>query len=140
MERSAITPGRSKFHGVGKWVSSCTKLAFIFFSVFQSAPMFSCLILWIIMKRCFYLQLVVAVGPVHLQCVRDWIKQLPSGTHLICIEQPLDVIKNEHTLMIGVGTDPDDGWFLFRFTRQLSECSLSILVPCCGFILSCSGA
>lgn len=53
-------------------------------------------------------QLVVAVGPVLLRCVRDWIKQLPSGTHLICIEQPLDVIKNEHILMIGVGTDPDD--------------------------------
>uniref|UniRef100_A0A915PWJ0 DFDF domain-containing protein n=1 Tax=Setaria digitata TaxID=48799 RepID=A0A915PWJ0_9BILA len=53
-------------------------------------------------------QLVVVLGPLLLDSVKDWIKNLWPSAHLVCIEKSPELIKNEHILMVGVGTDHDD--------------------------------
>ncbi|VDO41535.1 unnamed protein product, partial [Brugia timori] len=50
-------------------------------------------------------QLIVVLGPLLLESVKKWIKNLWPPVHLICIEKPPELIKNEHILMVGVGTD-----------------------------------
>ncbi|VDM91439.1 unnamed protein product, partial [Litomosoides sigmodontis] len=49
--------------------------------------------------------IVVVLGPLLLGSVKQWIKNLGPSAHLICIEKPPELIKNEHILMVGVGTD-----------------------------------
>ncbi|KAK6105546.1 hypothetical protein QQG55_20655 [Brugia pahangi] len=53
-------------------------------------------------------QLIVVLGPLLLESVKKWIKNLWPPVHLICIEKPPELIKNEHILMVGVGTDNSD--------------------------------
>uniref|UniRef100_A0A183EYN3 SAM-dependent MTase TRM10-type domain-containing protein n=1 Tax=Gongylonema pulchrum TaxID=637853 RepID=A0A183EYN3_9BILA len=53
-------------------------------------------------------QLVIALGGENASSIKDYIKKLPPTVHLICIEQPMKLVKNEHILMLAVGTDPDD--------------------------------
>ncbi|EJD75763.1 hypothetical protein LOAG_17150 [Loa loa] len=52
-------------------------------------------------------QLIVVLGPLLLGSVKEWIQNLWPSAHLICIEKSPELIKNEHTLMVGVGTDND---------------------------------
>uniref|UniRef100_A0A1I8ESL2 DFDF domain-containing protein n=1 Tax=Wuchereria bancrofti TaxID=6293 RepID=A0A1I8ESL2_WUCBA len=44
-------------------------------------------------------QLIVVLGPLLLESVKEWIKNLWPPVHLICIEKPPELIKNEHILM-----------------------------------------
>uniref|UniRef100_A0A0R3RKB1 ULP_PROTEASE domain-containing protein n=1 Tax=Elaeophora elaphi TaxID=1147741 RepID=A0A0R3RKB1_9BILA len=53
-------------------------------------------------------QLVVVLGPLLLGSVKEWIKNLWPSVHLVCIEKAPELIKNEHVLMVGVGTDNDE--------------------------------
>lgn len=61
------------------------------------------------------LQLIVVLGPLLLGSVKEWIKNLWPSPHLICIEKPPELVKNEHVLMVGVGTDNDDCKFFQVF-------------------------
>ncbi|KAM3722244.1 Tryptophan synthase alpha chain [Dirofilaria immitis] len=53
------------------------------------------------------IELVVVLGPLLLESVKEWIKNLGSSIHLVCIEKVPELVKNEHVLMVGVGTDHD---------------------------------
>ncbi|VBB26543.1 unnamed protein product [Acanthocheilonema viteae] len=52
-------------------------------------------------------QLIVVLGPLLLRSVREWIKNLWPPAHLVCIEKSPKLVKNEHILMVGIGTDND---------------------------------
>ncbi|VDN01105.1 unnamed protein product [Thelazia callipaeda] len=51
------------------------------------------------------IQLIVVLCPSVLGPIRKWIRDLSPSPHLICIEKPPEIVVNEHTMMVGVGTD-----------------------------------
>ncbi|VDK83322.1 unnamed protein product, partial [Onchocerca ochengi] len=72
-------------------------------------------------------QLIVVLGPLLLKSVKEWIKNLGSSVHLICIEKSPELVKNEHILMVGVGTYYDD--FLERKNSDNLCCVADIGIP-----------